>query len=139
MRIADHGDCSCGRVGCWEEHASGRALDRAARTLASGTDGAWLVGRAAAGDADARAAVSGVAAALARGIESLALAFDPDVVVLGGIVAGSDRALADAIRSHLEDVSGGLAIAGAPPVVLASHGDRAGLEGAMIGAMEVLR
>jgi hypothetical protein len=43
------------------------------------------------------------------------------------------------VRTHLDDAAGSFVIAGVPPVVLASHGDRAGLEGAMIGAMEVLR
>jgi glucokinase len=138
MRIAEHGDCRCGRVGCWEEHASGRALDRLAAALDPGADGAWLVARAAGGDAVAIGAVDSVARSLAVGIADLVFALDPDVVVLGGIVPTVGAALLEPVRSHLAATGGGIGIAGPPPVRLAAHGDRAGLEGAMIGAMEVL-
>lgn len=136
MRIASTGDCPCGRTGCWEEHASGRALDRAARTLEPGTDGSWLVQRAAAGDEAARAALAPVARALLTGIENLVLAFDPDVVVLGGIIPAAGPVLVEAITGGVRD--GGLAVTGLPPIVPARHGDRAGLEGAIIGVKEAL-
>jgi glucokinase len=139
MRVAETGTCACGRLGCWEVYASGRALDRGARALDPAADGAWLVERAREGDSLAMAAVEPMAAALALGIANLVLVLDPDVVVLGGMLPTAGDVVVAPLLDHLAAVRGGLTITGLPPIVLATHGDRAGLEGAIIGAMEVRR
>lgn len=136
MTVADSPACVCGRTGCWEELAAGRALDRAAAGLEPGADGARLVAMAADGDSSAQAALDEMTGWLAVGIENLVLALDPDVVVLGGIVPAIGSALFDPLQARLGQARGPLAIIGVPPVSIAAHGDRAGLEGAMIGAME---
>ena len=83
-------------------------------------------------DVEVRAACDAV------GIADLALILDPDVIVLGGIVAAIGNPLMGPIRRHLDAAGGSLAVVGSPPVVVAAHGDRAGLEGAMMGAEEVV-
>lgn len=138
MVVADDPPCRCGRSGCWEAVASGTVLDRAAVSMLPGADGRWLVERAREGDPRARSEVARVGARLADGIGNLVLAFDPDVIVLGGIVAGIDDLLLGPMRARLADLGGGIAAVGLPPIVPAHHGDRAGLEGAMMGAEEVV-
>lgn len=138
MVVAEGPPCRCGRAGCWEAVASGTALDRAAASMLPGADGRWLVERAREGDPQARGQVATVGTHLADGIGNLALAFDPDVIVLGGIVVGVGELLLGAMRERLADLRGGIAAVGLPPIVPAHHGDRAGLEGAMMGAEEVV-
>lgn len=136
LRLAASPECACGRIGCWEELASGRALDRAASIIEPGADGARLVELARAGDDAATAAIAGVARWLAIGIENLVLTVDPDIVILGGIAPVIGSVLFEPLLDHVATQRGGLAVSGMPPIVLAAHGERAGLEGAIMGAME---
>lgn len=133
MRVGDGPTCVCGRIGCWEEMASGRALDAAARSIRDGADGRWLLARCDEGDEGAIEAVDRVACSLWNGLESLALLLDPDVIVVGG---GVGPALLG--RGRRRQPAGSLGEVGLPKVVPAAFGAAAGLRGAMIGAMEVL-
>ena len=92
--------CGCGNVGCWEQVASGRAIERLGRkTAAENPDS--VLGRAAAGNpmtidgpAVTKAAQEGdpmslrileiVGVRLGEGIAGLVNVLDPDVVVVGG-------------------------------------------------------
>lgn len=92
--------CGCGNRGCWEQVASGRAIDRRARTaasddpgslmveLAGGDPGAVLGGHvseaARQGDAAAVRVLSEIGERLGVGIAGLVNVLDPDVVVVGG-------------------------------------------------------
>lgn len=138
VRLADAPECACGRTGCWEELASGRALDRAARVIEPGSDGRRLVELARAANPASLEAISAAAGWLAVGIENLVLTLDPDVVVLGGILPAIGSVLLEPLQEHLGHAGGGLAVSGFPPVVVAAHGERAGLEGAIMGAEEAL-
>jgi len=113
-------------------------LDRVAATLDLGWTGADLVAAAVAGNGVASVEVDRIAGWFAVGIENLMLALDPDVIVVGGILSAVGSALLDPMQRHLNGAQGSLGLTRLSPVVAATSGDRAGLEGAMIGAMEVL-
>lgn len=76
--------CGCGNSGCLEAMASGTALGK--RT---GTPAEDVFARAAAGDAEALAAVAEFGATLGRAAGSLINIFNPAAVILGGgMIAG---------------------------------------------------
>jgi len=123
--------CVCGRVGCWEEIGSGRALDR--KALERGLrDGSALVAASAAGDAAAAAALAEVGRAFGDGLANLVAAFDPDVVVVGGGVAAAGDAFLDPARLALVSAVSGSAHRRATPVVGAAFGSAAGIVGAAL-------
>ena len=98
--------CGCGNLGCWEQVASGRAIDRLGRQAAAEHAGSALAALAGGdpskvtGSIVTRAAQDGdpvavrvleeVGVRLGQGIAGLVNVLDPDVVVVGGgaIVAG---------------------------------------------------
>ncbi|HUG74855.1 MAG TPA: ROK family protein [Acidimicrobiia bacterium] len=126
--------CQCGLLGCWEAVASGRALDRAAAALlgeeATGED---LVAIADADDA-AGQALTAVARWFGVGLGALVNVLDPDVILVGGGVAGIGPAFLDpAVAAMAAGVTG--AVARSPtPVVPAHFGASAGLVGAALMA-----
>ncbi|MGH3416790.1 MAG: ROK family protein, partial [Actinocrinis sp.] len=84
--------CRCGARGCLETEADPRALLRAAGRPDSPITGLEYRARivlidAAAGDATARAAADLVAARVGAGLGVLVNLFDPDRIVLGGLLA----------------------------------------------------
>jgi glucokinase len=105
--------CPCGLRGCLETIAAGPAVARqAAEAIAAGRpsslsslDGltASAVYRAAAaGDQLAAEVAAATGAHLARAIHELVMAYDVEVVVLGGGVAGAGRAFLDPILGALD-------------------------------------
>ncbi len=138
--------CSCGRRGCLEQYASGRALERDARAAAAtgrapglletaGGDpdrvtAAMVVERAKAGEPGALALVDWLAGALGLGIATLAAVLDPSLVVLGGSVSDAgDALLAPTERALRRELTGGDVHPG-PDLRLAGLGSAAGLVGA---------
>jgi len=145
--------CGCGRKGCLEAVASGRALDKAAvEIVAAEPDGA--VARAARregeepdarildiaaseGDAAAVEALTRAGRFLGAGLTNLTNLLNPDVIAIGGSVRNSDiylRTAIDMMRSsafaqHSADVR----------VVEAELGDEAPAMGAAIIALENLQ
>ncbi|MHA6804492.1 ROK family protein [Salinifilum ghardaiensis] len=108
-RVEDDGRlCACGNIGCLESVASQPAILRSVRELdgqgadsglGTGSDvgpdsgiGAVLA-NAARGDAAAVAAVRRAGTGLGRGIAYLRNVLNPDLVVLGGAVAGAGEEL----------------------------------------------
>jgi len=104
MTVDPRGDpCPCGSRGCWELLSSGRALARrAAHLLSSGVpagpldtarlrqpDAAYLDSAAHAGDPRAQAAIDQAAGYSAIALNNIAVACDPDVLVVGGGVANN--------------------------------------------------
>ena len=145
--------CGCGNRGCWEQYASGNALQREARTVASSESpyGARLR-ELASGDPDrllgrmvTEAAMEGDAAAvellgdlgrwLGEGMAQIAAVLDPALFVVGGgVVEAGDLLIQPArvalgrtltARTHRPDI----------PVVPATLGNEAG----MIGAADLAR
>jgi glucokinase len=138
--------CGCGNLGCWEQVASGRAIDRLGRRAAAehpesplarlvSTHPEELVGpavtaAAGVGDAVAIDVLAEVGRRLGEGIAGLVNVLDPDAVVVGGgVVEAGDlileparRAFADAVEgwSHRPEV----------PILPAALGNDAGAVGA---------
>jgi glucokinase len=98
--------CGCGNLGCWEQVASGRAIDRLGREAAAqhpesrlaeladgdpeSVDGRLVTAAAEEGDPVAVHVLAEVGRRLGEGIAGLVNILDPDVVVVGGgaVVAG---------------------------------------------------
>jgi len=145
--------CGCGNLGCWEQVASGQALDRLAREAASaypegaiaslGMGDPEVTGRhvaqaAADGDGRARAILSEVGRRLGEGIAGLVNVLDPEVVVLGGGVADiGDLLLAPALEAFRTSVEAPDHRPGVP-FVPAALGNRAGAIGAAALAFELV-
>jgi glucokinase len=106
--------CGCGNVGCWEQVASGRAIERLGRkTAAENPDS--VLGRAAGGNPSTidgptvtKAAEEGdpmslrileiVGVRLGEGIAGLVNVLDPDVVVVGGGASSAGDLLLEPAR-----------------------------------------
>jgi len=143
--------CACGRRGCWEALVSGTALGRDAAELAAADPlgpvaraaagaaprGEHLWAAAASGDPEAGGRLHEAGARLGRGLANLVAAFDPDVIVLGGAVAGAGGLLLDPARAELADCVEGRGHRAPTPVLAARFGPRAGLVGAALAAGEV--
>lgn len=145
--------CGCGNLGCWEQVASGRALDRLGREAArndpdgsiarqaGGGDvhGAHVTAAAREGDPVAMTIVRDVGRRLGEGLAGLVNILDPDVVVVGGGVGDEGeifleparRAFREAVEApeHRPDV----------PIVVAGLGNDAGAIGAAALALELGR
>jgi glucokinase len=145
--------CGCGRPGCLEAVASGRALERAAAEIASAEpdglvarlardegeepDGRILDLAASQGDGAATEALTRAGAFLGAGLTNLVNVLNPDVIVIGGSVRNSDLYVRtaveamqrDAFAQHAADVR----------VVLAELGDDAPAIGAALIAIEHLK
>lgn len=90
--------CVCGQVGCIEAIASGAAIERLWPSP-DRTAAARLQRAAADGDARAGQLWAGVVGGLSRAVLMLTLAWDPQVIVLGGGVA----AIGDVLREAIDD------------------------------------
>lgn len=144
-------ECGCGNRGCWEQVASGKALDRLAKAesdrepegaIARAAGSEEASGRhasvaARAGDGAARAVFDEVGRRLGEGIAGLVNVLDPELVVVGGGVAREgDLLLEPTRRAFLETVEAG---DGRPevPIVTALLGNDAGAMGAAALALEL--
>lgn len=120
--------CGCGRRGCLEQYASGRALERMAGAAPAHT-GPEITERARAGDPAAVALFQTLGTHLGHGLASLVAVLDPAVVVIGGGVAAAGEVLLAPTRAALlADLPGG-ADRPAPEVVPALLGNDAGVIG----------
>ena len=145
--------CGCGNRGCWEQYASGNALQREARTVASsdspygarlrelaGGDPERLIGRmvteaAMEGDAAAMELLADLGRWLGEGMAQIAAVLDPAIFVVGGGVVEAGNLLIEparaalarnlTARTHRPDIN----------VVPAALGNEAG----MIGAADLAR
>lgn len=140
--------CGCGNRGCWEQYASGNALVREARYLASerradaevlldfgdgtpeGVQGLHVTQAARKGDPVALAAFDFVSRWLGQGMADITAILDPECFVIGGGVSeAGDLLLASTVRAFTESVSG-KDTRPLPAVVIAELGNAAGLVGA---------
>ncbi|MDX6275200.1 MAG: glucokinase [Frankiales bacterium] len=127
MTISPDGlSCECRRRGCWEQYASGRALER----LVPGQRGAEITAAAGSGDVAAVAALAEVGRWLGLGLANLVAAYDPDLIVVGGGVSDADALLLDPARAALAQQLFASAWRPPVPVVRAALGVDAGVVGA---------
>jgi glucokinase len=138
--------CGCGNLGCWEQVASGRAIDRLGREAAREFPNSFMVELAGGdpdkvagpvvteaakqGDTIATSILAEVGRRLGQGIAGLVNVLDPDVVVIGGgAIVAEDLLLEPARRAFTDAVE-------APehrpkvPIVAAILGNDAGAVGA---------
>jgi glucokinase len=120
----DGATCACGLRGCFETIAAGAGIARAARTaidageatsLAGGGTGADrasggpsaadVFAAAETGDPLARRLVDTAAAAIARMVHELVLAYDVELVVIGGGISRAGAPLLDRIRAGLARIA----------------------------------
>lgn len=112
--------CPCGKAGCWEQYASGQALVRIAKELASsasvdakalcelgdgsvaGITGVHVTAAAAAGNQVALDAFSTLAEHLAAGMADLVAILDPGAFVVGGGVSEAGTILHERLQSAYE-------------------------------------
>ena len=140
--------CGCGNRGCWEQYASGNALVREARYLASerrseaetlldlgdgtpeGVQGLHVTQAAREGDPVALAAFDFVSRWLGQGMADVTAILDPECFVIGGGVSeAGELLLASTVRAFTESVSG-KETRQLPKVLIAKLGNAAGLVGA---------
>ncbi|MGW5728912.1 ROK family protein [Nocardia beijingensis] len=124
--------CPCGNTGCVETVASGAAIARAyTRRTGREISGAAEVFALMSTDPEAAAVVADAVDALADGLVGIVHAACPELVVLGGGLAGAGAALTHPLHRALSDR---LRLVPAPRVVLGHFGARAGLAGAALFA-----
>jgi glucokinase len=128
VRHADGLRCPCGNIGCLETVASGASIARAyRRRTGHETDSAADVFALLHADPDAKAVVDDAISALADGLLGIIHATCPELIVLGGGLAGAGAALTDPLYRTLAERT---RLVPPPPVVLGEFGARAGLVGA---------
>ncbi len=98
--------CSCGRQGCWETFASDRATvarynEKSGRkvNVSSVTE---IIALAKQGEASALSVIETTARYLGEGIVSLAHGLSPQVIVLGGEIAGAWQIVDPIIRERVK-------------------------------------
>jgi glucokinase len=144
--VPDGRPCPCGRKGCFEEYASGSALQRIARDAAAdgsspdllaaaGGDpdqvtGAHVTELARAGHQEGVRLFERLADPLGRGIASLVAVLDPSLVVIGGGLSEAGEFLLEPTRPAIERELSGRGQRPVPELKLATLGNDAGLIGA---------
>jgi glucokinase len=146
--VPDGRRCECGNRGCWEQYASGNALVREAREMATarspvaqsildraGGDveaitGPLVTAAAQDGDPAARELVEEVGGWLGLGIANLVAALDPGTVVVGGGLSEVGEMLLAPARDTFRRSLSGRRFRPEADVVQAELGNSAGLVGA---------
>ena len=118
--------CWCGRQGCIETFLCGPAL-AADCDGAGARDASSIAARAAAGEAQAAAALARHTDRLARALGMIVNILDPDVIVLGGGLSNMRHLYGEVPPLMARHVFGDVA---RTPVVQARHGDSSGVFGA---------
>ncbi|MGH2690886.1 MAG: ROK family protein [Actinomycetota bacterium] len=147
----DGPECGCGNRGCWEQVASGQALERLGRAEADrAPDGA--IARAArgrevrgeqvseaarAGDAAARGVFEEVGRRLGEGIAGLVNVLDPELVVVGGGMGEEGDLLLEPARRAFSQTVEAVDRRPEVPILMAVLGNEAGAVGAAAMALEL--
>jgi glucokinase len=146
--------CGCGNRGCWEQVASGVAIERAGRravTDAPDSEIARLAGgdpRRATGELVTQAAQGGddvavailatVGRRLGEGVAGLVNVLDPEVVVIGGGVGEAGDVLLGPLREAFIASVEGADVRPEVPIVPAQLGNDAGAIGAALLALDAV-
>jgi glucokinase len=121
--------CGCGARGCLEAIASAAAIDRE-YALRSGRTANGLVSElVVAGDPDARAVWQRAVRALARALQAYVTLLAPELVVIGGGLAGAGDVLMEPLADALDAL---LTFQRRPRLVRAELGDQSGALGAAL-------
>jgi glucokinase len=128
--------CGCGMRGCLESIASASAIGRRYAELSGVAEATAfdVAARSAAGEPLAVTVWREAVEALAAGLAAAVVMLDPELIVVGGGLAGAGPALFDPLGSELRRR---LPFLAAPPVVAAALGPDAGWRGAALLALEI--
>jgi glucokinase len=144
--------CGCGRQGCWEQFASGLALERSAleglaahpesvlrgELTAGRVPGKAITNAARGGDAYAASLVDGMARWVGWGLGSLVNILEPErIAIAGGVAADWDLLAARAVDAMAERVEASDRRP-LPAVLKAELGPDAGIVGAALLAFDEL-
>ncbi|GAB3650025.1 ROK family glucokinase [Glycomyces tarimensis] len=149
MRSVPEGrQCGCGRTGCLEQYASGRALTQAAREGAkadpdkarlllklAGGDPEAITGRqtteaAKQGDEVALAAFDFIGYYLGNSAADMVQLIDPGVIIIGGGVVDAGDILLEPVRKHYTQALASRATLAVAEIKPATLGSKAGVIGA---------
>lgn len=149
MQVVEDGHrCPCGNRGCWEQYASGNALEREARELVvarspvahrlieicagdpAALSGPQITEAARAGDPLSVELIADMGRWLGVGLANLVAAFDPSCIVVGGGVSEAGELLLGPTRAALARSLVGRGHRPEPPVSAAVLGPAAGFVGA---------
>jgi glucokinase len=140
--------CGCGNRGCWEQYASGNALVREAKEIASSAPssmpfllsavsgdveaitGPLITEAAHAGDAGARRSFETIGRWVGQGLADLATILDPACFVVGGGPSDAGAVLIDPVREAFTAALSGGAFRPHAQILGAELGSSAGLVGA---------
>jgi glucokinase len=129
--------CACGRKGCWEQYASGLALERMAReAMGREVHGPEITRAARHGDADALRLVEQLATWVGWGLGSLVNIFEPERIAIAGGVARDWDLLADAAQAAMVDRIEAADRRPTPALLAAELGHDAGIVGAALLVLE---
>lgn len=126
--------CACGRRGCLEAYASATSLKR----MSGGKSAFAVIGEAKAGDPQSLWIFDRYVRELCIGLNNLIMAFDPQVIALGGGVSGAGDFLASACQRELERIFGETTDPLLCEVRIAKHQNDAGMMGAALLAKQKL-
>jgi glucokinase len=124
--------CPCGKRGCLETVASGRALQDQAGAADLGSDLAALGELEAGGHDGARKILTDAALALAKALENIQKECRPDVICLGGGVTEALPQLLPTIERHLSAFQRERTLGPLLRIEPARLGDTAGVVGAAL-------
>lgn len=142
MKIQMNGElCTCGERGCFEAYASATALIRQAKRAAwenpesalnrlEQISGKSIFEADAAGDETAVRVVDRYVEYLSVGVANLIDIFDPQVVVIGGGIAGAGERILSPLRDYVSEHIFGGKDRTPPAIVKALLGETAGIIGA---------
>ncbi|WP_100445621.1 ROK family glucokinase [Glycomyces xiaoerkulensis] len=148
LMVPDGRECGCGRLGCLEQYASGRALTQAAREGADREpDKAALMLKLAGGEADsitgrqiseaardgdevALAAFDSVGYYLGNSAADMVQLIDPGVIIIGGGVVDAGDLLLEPVRRHFTAALSKRATLPVAEIKAAVLGSKAGVIGA---------
>lgn len=124
--------CACGRRGCLEYYASATAL----RRMAGGIPVKDVIRLAQSGDANMLRCFDDYVRELCIGLNNLIMAFDPEIIVLGGGLSGAGDFLASHCQRELDRLFGETTDPLYCQVRIAKHQNDAGIIGAALLAQQ---
>ena len=149
MRVVPEGHyCGCGHEGCWEQYASGSALERDAQhaavaradqagrllELAGGNPekirGQMVTTAAQEGDPLSVELLATLGRWIGEGSASVAALLDPELIVIGGGVGAAGDLLLGPVRRGFEAQLSAMGHRPVAKIELAGHGNEAGIVGA---------
>jgi glucokinase len=146
-------DCVCGKRGCWEAYASGRALGRLGREAAASGRGHRILEIAGAvddvrgehvtkaareGDRGAKVVMDEFARWVAVGLDNLITILDPELVVMGGGMSAEFDLFLPQMQKQLKELMYAGAHRPDVPIKGAELGERAGVIGAAMMVHDAL-